>query len=86
MRHRRRRAEIGDAETGYVCVLKDGEWHLTQEQANPPQPVRGSGAFSSCCIWLPFTQGYDRRRPTCPECLRHVEVFEASLARTATAT
>jgi hypothetical protein len=63
--------------TDYQCVMAgDNSWHLTQEQASPPPILRG-GAYTSCAIWVEFKRGYDRRRPTCPACLKHVEVWEA---------
>lgn len=59
----------------YQCVLLGEVWHLTQEQANPPQILR-QGAYTSCSVWADFKRGYERRRPTCPECLRHAEDHE----------
>ena len=56
----------------YQCVMDgDNTWHLTQEQASPPPILRG-GAYTSCSKWVEFKRGYDRRRPTCPMCLKHV--------------
>lgn len=57
--------------TDYTCVLVGENWHLTQEQANPPSPRRGvvDGCFTSCSIWAEFTRGFDKRRPTCKSCL-----------------
>lgn len=59
----------------YQCVLVNEVWHLTQEQASPPLIHRG-GAYTSCGFWAEFSRGLDRRRPTCPECIKHAEVFE----------
>lgn len=53
----------------YQCVLVDDVWHATQEQASPPPVYRG-GAWTICSVWAEFKRGYDRRRPTCSECLR----------------
>ncbi len=62
--------------TDYQCSLTpDGLWHATQEQAAPPAITRG-GAFSTCSTWLDFKRGFERRRPTCPECLRACEQDE----------
>jgi len=62
--------------TDYQCSLTaDGQWHATQEQAAPPAITRG-GAFSTCSTWLDFKRGFERRRPTCPECLRACEQDE----------
>jgi hypothetical protein len=63
------------ASVSYQCVLVGEVWHLTQEQANPPNILRG-GAYTSCSVWADFKRGYDRRRPSCPECLRHAECDE----------
>jgi len=59
----------------YQCVLVGETWHLTQEQASPPPIFRG-GAWTACCIWAEFKRGYEKRKPTCAECIEHVEVFE----------
>jgi len=59
----------------YQCVKLGDEWHLTQEQAAPPPILRG-GAWTSCAKWADFKLGYERRRPTCPTCVRHAAVFE----------
>jgi len=66
----------------YQCVLaSDGlTWHATQEQAAPPPITRG-GAYTTCAVWCEFRRGYERRRPTCPECLRACEQDEARRAR-----
>ena len=61
----------------YQCVMDgDNTWHMTQEQASPPSILRG-GAYTSCSKWVEFKRGYDRRRPTCPMCLKHVGVHES---------
>jgi hypothetical protein len=62
--------------TDYQCVLVGEVWHLTQEQAVPPSVLR-DGAWTSCAVWAGFKRGYNRRRPDCPECLRHVMEWEA---------
>lgn len=59
----------------YQCVLVGEVWHLTQEQANPP-PILKGGSYTSCSIWADFKRGYERRAPSCPECLRHAEKDE----------
>lgn len=59
----------------YQCVKLGEAWHLTQEQATPP-PILRMGAYTSCAKWAEFKLGYEKRRPTCPECMRHVEVWE----------
>lgn len=56
----------------YQCVRVDDVWHATQEQASPP-PIHLGGAWTICCVWATFTRGYERRRPTCPVCLRACE-------------
>jgi len=66
-------------DTVYQCVLVGEAWHLTQEQASPPAFLRG-GAYTSCTIWAEFKRGYDKRRPTCPTCLRHVVRAEGARA------
>jgi hypothetical protein len=78
VRRRRRDASPEALVTdGYQCILSPtGEWHLTQEQITPPAPLRGQGCFTSCSKWMQFERGYERRRPTCPECLRHVVDYE----------
>ena len=63
-------------ERSYQCVLIDGTWHLTQEQAAPP-PITSGGAWTACGPWAEFKRGYERRRPTCVACLKQVELFEA---------
>ena len=62
--------------TDFQCVLVGDVWHLTQEQATPPTLLR-DGAWTSCAVWATFKRGYERRRPDCPECLRHVVAWEA---------
>jgi hypothetical protein len=54
----------------YQCVLVGDVWHLTQEQASPPPITRG-GAYVLCPLscWADFKRGYERRRPTCAQCL-----------------
>lgn len=59
----------------YQCVKVGELWHLTQEQATPP-PITRMGAYTSCAKWAEFKLGYERRRPTCPECMKHVAVYE----------
>jgi len=66
----------------YQCVKVGDVWHLTQEQATPPPILRG-GAYTSCSKWGDFKLGYERRRPTCPECLRHVAAHEKQQKGTA---
>lgn len=69
-----RRLRMGERD--YQCVRVGELWHLTQEQASPPV-VHRLGAWTSCCLWGEFRVGYERRRPTCPECLKHTERDEA---------
>jgi hypothetical protein len=59
----------------YQCVKLGELWHLTQEQAVPP-PITRMAAYTSCAKWAEFKLGYERRRPTCPECMSHVAVYE----------
>lgn len=59
----------------YQCVKVGEIWHLTQEQANPPPLLRG-GSYTSCSTWADFKLGYEKRRPTCPECMRHMSASE----------
>lgn len=59
----------------YQCVKAGEDWHLTQEQANPPHIHRG-GAWTACTRWVEFRAGFERRRPTCIECLKHVQIDE----------
>lgn len=66
--------------TDYQCVLADDVWHATQEQAVAP-PLNRGGAYTICAVWTPFKAGYERRRPTCPECLHAVEKDEARRAK-----
>jgi len=66
----------------YQCVMLAGVWHLTQEQATPP-PMLRMGAYTSCAKWAEFKLGYEKRRPTCPECLKHVTVWETAQRGTA---
>jgi hypothetical protein len=66
----------------YQCVKLGPDWCLTQEQASPPPIFRG-GAYTSCSKWAEFKFGYEKRRPTCPECVRHVEVWEKKQKGTA---
>jgi allantoicase len=74
---RRKQVPTDLVTNGYQCVLStSGEWHLTQEQMSPPPPLRGQGCFTSCAKWMQFDRGYERRRPTCPECLQHVTIYE----------
>lgn len=61
----------------FQCVLVGDVWHLTQEQALPPNVLR-DGAWTSCALWATFKRGFNRRRPDCPECLRHVLKWEGS--------
>jgi hypothetical protein len=62
----------------YTCVLdNDGAWHLTQEQAEPP-PIHRGGAWTSCVRYVEFRRGYDKRRPTCAECVQHATRYEES--------
>lgn len=56
------------APTDYQCTRVDDVWHATQEQALPPH-IHSGGAWTICCVWATFTRGFERRRPTCPECL-----------------
>lgn len=76
---RRRRTATAPSSTSreavYTCVLVGDVWHLTQEQATPP-PVLAGGAWTLCGPWADFKRGYDKRRPTCPTCLRACERFE----------
>lgn len=58
----------------YQCVLVGELWHLTQEQANPP-PVLRMESWTSCAIWAVFKRGFERRLPTCPECMGHAAAF-----------
>lgn len=58
----------------YQCILIDEVWHATQEQSNPPVVTRGNlndGCWTICCKWATFLRGYERRRPSCAECLKH---------------
>jgi hypothetical protein len=64
----------------YQCVRLGDQWHLTQEQASPP-PIHRGGAYTSCAKWAEFKLGYEKRRPTCPECVEHVVVWECSQRR-----
>jgi hypothetical protein len=66
----------------YQCVLTVRGWCLTQEQATPP-PVLRMGAYTSCSVWADFKLGYEKRRPTCPECARHVAAYERKQRGTA---
>lgn len=66
----------------YQCVKVGELWHLTQEQATPPPKERG-GAYTSCSKWAEFKFGYEKRRPTCPECAQHVAVYEKKKRGTA---
>lgn len=59
----------------YQCVKIGDVWHLTQEQATPPLPAR-MAAYTSCAKWAEFKFGFEKRRPTCPECMSHVTVWE----------
>lgn len=68
----------------YQCVKVGDLWHLTQEQAVPPPITRG-GAYTSCAKWAEFKLGYERRRPTCPECAEHVATYERNKRRKAMA-
>jgi uncharacterized damage-inducible protein DinB len=34
------------------------------------------GAYTSCAKWAEFRLGYERRRPTCAECVRHAMAHE----------
>lgn len=61
-------------ETAFQCVLVGDLWHLTQEQANPP-PILRVESWTSCAVWAVFKRGFERRQPTCPECLHHATVF-----------
>lgn len=61
----------------FQCVLVGEVWHLTQEQALPPNVLR-DGAWTSCAVWATFKRGFNRRRPDCPECLKHVLKWEES--------
>lgn len=62
-------------ERSYQCVMVGETWHLTQEQANPP-PILRMESWTSCALWAVFKKGFEKRLPTCAECLRHVEEFE----------
>jgi hypothetical protein len=66
----------------YQCVLTPAGWCLTQEQANPP-PILRMGAYTSCSKWAVFKLGYEKRRPTCPECMKHVAKDEQKQKGTA---
>jgi hypothetical protein len=64
----------------YQCVQIGEVWHLTQEQATLPR-MFPDGAYTSCVKWANVKPGYgkssyEKRRPTCEECLHHVAVFE----------
>lgn len=59
----------------YQCVKLGELWHLTQEQASPP-PVLRMGAYTSCSKWAEFRAGFEKTRPTCPECMKHMMVWE----------
>lgn len=62
--------------TDFQCILVGDVWHLTQEQATPPN-ILSAGAWTSCAVWATLKRGYEQRRPDCPECLRHVVQWEA---------
>lgn len=66
----------------YQCVKIGDGWCLTQEQTSPPPAFRG-GAYTSCSKWAEFKFGYEKRRPTCAECLRHVMAHEKKMKGTA---
>lgn len=63
----------------------DDVWHATQEQAAPPSIHQG-GAYTICAVWATFVRGYERRRPTCPTCLRACERDEGVSTPTSPAT
>lgn len=62
----------------YQCVALRGAWHLTQRQVDPPKRTE-LWCWTSCCEAAEIKQGFEQRRPTCAECLRHVAVFEGSM-------
>lgn len=66
----------------YQCVKIGDAWHLTQEQATPPPPAR-LASYTSCGKWADFKFGYEKRRPTCPECAKHVATWERKQKGTA---
>jgi len=68
----------------YQCVKIAEFWHLTQEQMNPP-PILRVGSYTSCARWGEFKVGYEKRIPTCPECMRHVADWEKRCAARAPA-
>jgi hypothetical protein len=59
----------------YQCVRTSTGWCLTQEQANPPV-IHRLGAWTSCVKWGEFRAGFEKMRPTCPECVKHMTVWE----------
>jgi hypothetical protein len=60
----------------YQCVQIGEVWHLTQEQATLPKIFVG-GAYTTCAKWASFMpREIVRRRPTCAECVHHVDVYE----------
>lgn len=68
----------------YQCARVEDVWHAMQEQAAPPSISQG-GAWTICAVWAPFTRGYERRRPTCPVCLRACEKDEGIASPTSPA-
>lgn len=62
----------------YQCVMIGDVWHLVQEQSNPPTFQKGSdaGCYTMCCKWAQFNRGYDKKRPTCVECLEACVIDE----------
>ena len=70
--------------TDYQCVLIEDVWHATQERANPPKFQVGTlaGAWTICCKWGQFNRGFEKMRPTCPECLKHCNIDEEKYPNT----
>lgn len=61
----------------YQCVydVSFKLWHLTQRQADPPSKTE-PWCWTSCYVVAIPKHGYEKRRPTCEECLGHVTKFE----------
>lgn len=59
----------------YQLIRVGGLWHLTQQQARPPERAQ-LACYTSCGKWAEMKDGFQKGRPDCPTCVEHVSVFE----------